>query len=68
MTSQTEKQTITIYILPNISGNKGNQITNFGQLIEFNMRNIFLKNHTQNAVEKLFPHPSLKNQIECTSK
>ena len=62
MTSQAEKQTITIYILPNISRNKGNQITNFGQLIEFNMRNIFLTNHTQNAVEKLFPQPSLKNQ------
>ena len=33
----------------------------FGQLIEYNMRNIFLKNHTQNVVEKLFPDPFLKN-------
>ena len=34
----------------------------FGQSIEYNMRNIFLKNHAQNVVEKLFPDPFLKNQ------
>ena len=34
----------------------------FGQLIECNMRNIFLKNHTQNAMKILFPDLSLKNQ------
>ena len=34
----------------------------FGQLTDYNMRNISLKNHTQNAIEKLFPGPSLKNQ------
>ena len=35
----------------------------FGQLIGYNMRNIFLEeNRTQNAVEILFPDPSLKNQ------
>ena len=33
-----------------------------GQLIEYSMRNIFLKNNTQNMVEKLFPDPLLKNQ------
>ena len=27
----------------------------FGQLLEYNMRNIFLKNHTQNVAEKLMP-------------
>ena len=31
------------------------------QLIEYNMREIFLKNHTQNVLKKLFPDPSLKN-------
>ena len=35
---------------------------NFGQLIECNMRNIFLENHTQNVVEKLVPDHFLKNQ------
>ena len=34
----------------------------FGQLIEYNMSKIFLKNHTQNVLEKLFPDPYLKNQ------
>ena len=40
-------------ILPNISKNKGNETTKFGQLIGHNMSNTFLKNHTQNVVEKL---------------
>ena len=32
----------------------------FGQLIEYSMRNIFLKNHTQNVVEKLVQIPFIK--------
>ena len=43
MTSQPGKQTIAIHILPNISRSKGNQTMKFGQLIEYNMRNIFLE-------------------------
>ena len=43
MTSKPGKQTNTIHILPNISKRKGNQRMNFGQLIEYNMRNIFLQ-------------------------
>ena len=39
----------------------------FAQLIEYNMRNILLKNHTQNVVEKLFPGPFLKLKIEHIS-
>ena len=35
----------------------------FGQLIEYNMRRIFLENHTQNAVEKLVQDPFLKDRI-----
>ena len=42
MTSQPGKQTIAIHILPNISRSKDNQKIKFGQLIEYNMRNIFL--------------------------
>ena len=34
----------------------------FGQLIEYNMRKNFLKNHKQNEVEKLFPDPFLKKR------
>ena len=36
-------QTIVIHILPNTSRSKGNQTMEFGQLIESNMRNIFLE-------------------------
>ena len=43
MTSQPGLQTIAIYILPNISQSKGNQPMKFGQLIEYNKRNIFLQ-------------------------
>ena len=52
MTSQSRKQIIAIHILPNISRSKGNQTMNFGQLIECNMRNIFLeKSYTKCDVE-----------------
>ena len=54
MTSQPGKQTITVQILRNISKSKNNQTMTFDQLIKFNMRNIFLENHTQNEVEKLY--------------
>ena len=43
MTSQTGKSIITIHILPNISRSKGNQTMKLRQLIEYNMRNIFLE-------------------------
>ena len=43
MMSQPGKQTIAIYILANISRSKGNQRMNFGQLMEYDMRNIFIK-------------------------
>ena len=41
--SQAGMQIITIYLLPNISRIKGNQTVKLGQLIEYNMRNIFLE-------------------------
>ena len=43
MTSQPVLQTIAIHILPNISQSKGNQTMKFGQLIEYNRKNIFLQ-------------------------
>ena len=43
MTSKPGLQAIAIYILSNISQSKGNQATKFGQLIEYNKRNIFLQ-------------------------
>ena len=41
MTSQTEQQIITIYILPNISKSKGNQAVKFDQLIKYSVTNTF---------------------------
>ena len=42
-----------MHILLNISRSKGNQTFKFGELIEYNTRNVFLKKNTQNVVEKL---------------
>ena len=42
MTSQPGLKTIVIHILHNISQSKGNQGKKFGQLIEYDKRNIFL--------------------------
>ena len=39
----TGKQTIVIPILPNIGRCKGNQTVKFGQLIEWDIRNIFVE-------------------------
>ena len=43
MTSQSSLQTITIHMFPNISQSKGSQAMIFGQLIEYNVKNIFLQ-------------------------
>ena len=41
--SQPGNQIITIHILPNNSRSKSNETMKFGQLIKYNMRNIFLE-------------------------
>ena len=43
MASRPALQTITIQILPNISQSKEDQTMKFGQLLEYNKRNIFLQ-------------------------
>ena len=43
MTSQAGRQIRTMYILPNILRSKGNQVMKISQLIEYNMKNIFLE-------------------------
>ena len=43
MTSQPGKQTMATHIVNNISRSKGNQAMEFGQLIECNLRNVFLE-------------------------
>ena len=43
MTSQPSLQTNAIHILPNVSQSKGSQTMKFGELMEYNKRNIFLQ-------------------------
>ena len=60
MTSQPGKQTIAIHILPNIS--RGNQTIKCGQLIKYNMGNIFLEKSfticARETIPKLFSKKS----------
>ena len=53
MTSQLGLQTTAIQIMANISQSKGNQSMKFGQLIEYNKRNIFFKNYAENEARRL---------------
>ena len=57
MTSQPGKQIITIHILPDISRNQGNQTMQFGQLIEYNMRNIFIEKSFTKYGGETIPRP-----------
>ena len=43
MTAQPGLSTIAIHILPNTSQSKGNKTMKFGQLLEYNKRNIYLQ-------------------------
>ena len=60
MTSQPEKQAVTMYILVNITSSKGNETIKFGQLIEYNMSNICLKNSYQKCGEENISRPFSK--------
>ena len=42
---------------------KDNQTMKFGPLVDYNMINTFLKNHTQNVVRKLVSDPFIKKTI-----
>ena len=55
--SQTEQQFTAIHILPNISRRKSNQAINFGQLLEYNMRNIFLQKSFTKGGRESSPRP-----------
>ena len=55
MTSQTGQQKILIHILSDISKSKGNQTMKFGQLIDYNIRNIFLENSYKKCSGEISP-------------
>ena len=60
--SQPGEHTLAIHILTNISRSKRDQAMTFGQLIEYNIRNIFLKQSYTKCGEKTIRRPFLKNQ------
>ena len=60
MMLQPSKQTTAIHILPNISRSKGNQTMKFGQLKEYNMRNIFLEKSYKKYGGEAIPTPFSK--------
>ena len=60
MMSQHGKQIIVIRILPNISRSKGNKTIKFGQVIEYNPRNIFLEKLFTKCSEETSPRPFSK--------
>ena len=67
MTSQPAYQTIAIHILSNISRSKGNQTMKFGQLIEYNMKNIFVeKLYTKCAGETISRPLSKKSKLSIS--
>ena len=41
--------------MPNISQSEGNQAIKFGQLVEYNKRNISQKNNAEREAERLVP-------------
>ena len=61
MTSQTGKQIITIYLLPNVSRSKGNQTIKFGQSMENNLWIIFLEKSNKKCSGKDSPRPFYEN-------
>ena len=64
MTSQHGLQTIAIHIFTNISRSKGNQAMKFGQLIDYNMINIFLeKSYTKCGRETITRPFSKKSKL-----
>ena len=62
MTPQIVPQIIKIHMLSNISRSKLNQTMKYDQLIEI----FFLKNHTQNVVEKLVADTIIKKKLSIT--
>ena len=67
MTSQSWKETIAIHILSNTLRSKGNQAMKFGQLIEHNMRNIFVEKSYTKCAGKSIPRPlSAKSKLRIS--
>ena len=62
VTSQPEKQTITIHIFSNISRSKCNQTIKLSQLIEYNMKTNFVGKSNTKCGGETSPKPFSENQ------
>ena len=60
MTSQSGEKTIAIHILTNTSRGEGHQAMKFGQLIEYNMKNIFVEKSYTKCAGETIPRPLSK--------
>ena len=60
MMSQPGYQTTTLHIFLNISRSKDNQTIEFGQLIEYNMRKMFLEELYTKCGGETIPRPFSK--------
>ena len=67
MTSQPGKKPIAIHILPYISRSKDNQTVKFGQLIEDNVRKIFLEKSYPKYGGETSPKPISKKSKSSIS-
>ena len=57
----------TYLVLPNISRSKGNQAMKFGQVIEYNMRNIFIEKSNVKFAGETIPRPlSKKSELSIS--
>ena len=68
MTSQPGLQIIAIHILPNNSRSKDNQTMKFGQLIDYNIRNILVEKPYTKCGGEIIPRPFLKIKFEYISR
>ena len=67
MKSQLGKQTIAVHILPNISRSKDNETITFGQVIEYNMRKVFLEtSYTKYGGETISGPLSKKSKLSIS--
>ena len=62
MTSQSGQQITTIHILSNISRSNGKQIMIFGQIMVYNMKNVFLGKLYTKCGREASRRPFYKNQ------
>ena len=65
--SSAGKQIITIHMLSNIFSRKDNQTMKFGQLVKYNMRNIFLEKSYIKCGGETRSRPFLKIKVELIS-